>query len=216
MPSQTAFNDVRSYYTDLVQRIRADEPAALEELYCLFQRGLRFYMLRQGVTDADDKVQEVFLAAFIAIKRGDVRDPERLAGFIHGIARNILHGALKDIVVNRAHDIGAVTTEYEQYRLDSFPSAAPSPEALFENGERISRYRKAIGAMCDRDREIITRFYLGGETAEQICTDMDLTPTQFRLFKSRAKQRLSEAIQRRGVHQSLTALKKRCGYRRSA
>jgi hypothetical protein len=43
-----------------------------------------------------------------------------------------------------------------------------------------------------RQREILTRFYLNEETGEDICRDMGLTKTQFRLAKSRAKMRLTE------------------------
>ena len=44
-----------------------------------------------------------------------------------------------------------------------------------------------------RDREVLTRFYLHEQTQEQICAEMGLSETQFRLLKSRAKTRFGDA-----------------------
>jgi RNA polymerase sigma-70 factor (ECF subfamily) len=51
--------------------------------------------------------------------------------------------------------------------------------------------------LSDRDREILTRFYLDEQTQEKICEDMSLTETQFRLLKSRAKARFGELGKRK-------------------
>ncbi len=58
--------------------------------------------------------------------------------------------------------------------------------------QRIELARSVLGMMSERDREILTRFYLSEQTQEQICDEMDLTETQFRLLKSRAKARFAE------------------------
>jgi RNA polymerase sigma-70 factor (ECF subfamily) len=46
--------------------------------------------------------------------------------------------------------------------------------------------------LSERDREILVRFYLKEEPQEQICREMSLTETQFRLLKSRAKAKFGE------------------------
>ncbi|MBC7924468.1 MAG: sigma-70 family RNA polymerase sigma factor, partial [Bryobacteraceae bacterium] len=51
---------------------------------------------------------------------------------------------------------------------------------------------KVLRSLSDRDREILTRFYLHEQSQEQICMDMKLSETQFRLLKSRAKARFGE------------------------
>ena len=48
-----------------------------------------------------------------------------------------------------------------------------------------------------RDREILTRFYLQEQTQEEICKEMILSDTQFRLLKSRAKARFAEMGRRK-------------------
>ena len=64
-----------------------------------------------------------------------------------------------------------------------------------------------------RDREILTRFYLLEQSQEQICKEMDLNDTQFRLLKSRAKQRFSDEGRRRMAKNNLRtfSVRKRSG-----
>ena len=52
----------------------------------------------------------------------------------------------------------------------------------------------------------MTRFYLQEEQANQICTEMNLTATQFRIFKSRAKAVLTRVVRRRGALLELGSL----------
>jgi DNA-directed RNA polymerase specialized sigma24 family protein len=52
--------------------------------------------------------------------------------------------------------------------------------------------KSVLRELSDKDREILTRFYLHEQTQEEICDDMGLSETQFRLLKSRAKARFGE------------------------
>ena len=56
---------------------------------------------------------------------------------------------------------------------------------------------KVLGGVAARDREILTRFYLMEQTQEQICDQMNLTETQFRLLNSRVKARFGELGRRK-------------------
>jgi len=59
----------------------------------------------------------------------------------------------------------------------------------------LARYRaleREPVLVAYRDREILTRFYLQEQTQEEICAEMNLSDTQFRLLKSRAKARFGE------------------------
>lgn len=65
------------------------------------------------------------------------------------------------------------------------PTVGSEPVALVP--ERTATVRTALSRLRKRDREIVERFYLRGQAAEQICAEMNLTEAQFRLRKSRAK-----------------------------
>jgi DNA-directed RNA polymerase specialized sigma subunit len=63
-----------------------------------------------------------------------------------------------------------------------------------------------LAELSERDREILTRFYVDEQGQEQICSEMALTETQFRLLKSRAKARFGELGKKKLVNKSLHAL----------
>jgi RNA polymerase sigma-70 factor (ECF subfamily) len=197
--SDTCTND----YTDLVRRIHSGDVNASEDLYHRFHRGLEFFIRRQNIPDIDDKIQEVFLATLVAIKAGELRDPTRLAGFIIGIARNLIYSTIRQLAVSRVREVGGDANGLDSYVLYNIPALSLSPYALLENKQRIDEIKQALATLCERDREIITRFYLQEENAEHICADMNLTATQFRIFKSRAKAILTRGVQRRSASQEL-------------
>jgi DNA-directed RNA polymerase specialized sigma subunit len=57
--------------------------------------------------------------------------------------------------------------------------------------------RVVLASLSPRDRNILERFYLQEQTQEQICEEMSLSETQFRLLKSRAKARFGEIGKKR-------------------
>ena len=67
---------------ELVERIHAGDAGAMEALYAIFSRGIRFYLCRQlGVQEVEDKVHDTFLIVVQAIRRGELREPDRPDGF---------------------------------------------------------------------------------------------------------------------------------------
>ena len=71
----------------------------------------------------------------------------------------------------------------------------PEETAIRQQHEQIAK--RVLNSISKRDREILTRFYLLEQSQEQICDQMNLTETQFRLLKSRAKARFGELGKRR-------------------
>jgi hypothetical protein len=61
-----------------------------------------------------------------------------------------------------------------------------------------------LKALSPRDREVLTRFYVKGQTAQEIKEAMDLTETQFRLIKSRAKKQFAQLSQSAQLSESQT------------
>jgi RNA polymerase sigma-70 factor (ECF subfamily) len=191
--SQATNNSGQPVYdwVDLVRRIQANEDAAMEELYRVFSRGIRFYLCRQlGPQDLDDRMHDCFLVVIQAIRKGELREPERLMGFVRTIVRRQIAG---QIDVN-------VQTRRQQVDLDatgplSDRGSNPEIQAIGRQEEQIAA--TVLKGISRRDREILTRFYLHEESQEKICKEMSLTETQFRLLKSRAKARFGELGKRK-------------------
>lgn len=175
----------------IVAKIQAqDDPAAndagAEELYKILRRGVRYYMARQlGAEDLEDKIHDTFLAVVRAIKQGDVREPERLMGFVRTIAQRQVQRHIGKLVKKRQ--------EAEMETVGVFvKDPSPTPEQSVIVQEKARLMKAALDEMPTRDQEILKRFYLYEQPAEQICAEMKLTETQFRLFKSRAKAKFGQ------------------------
>src|SRR5688572_24342720 len=183
--------DVENCWPDLVRRVRAGDSCAMEELYHLFSTGIRFYLCRQlGPQDLDDKVHDIFLIITQSIQRGDLREPERLMGYVRTIVRRQV-AAYIEIAVNarRNHsDADFSLTLSDQH---------PNPERRLIAAEATAVALSLLKSLHKRDREVLIRFYLKEQNPEQICHEMKLSETQFRLIKSRAKARFGELGKRR-------------------
>jgi len=75
--------------------------------------------------------------------------------------------------------------------------------------QRVRIMKETVRSLRPRDREILTRFYLHSQTQEQICKEMGLTDTQFRLAKSRAKEKFEERGKRMLANKLESPLKRR-------
>ncbi len=178
-------------WTALVERIKADDQSGMEELYRVFSRGVRFYLCRQlGPQDLEDKVHDTFLIVVQAVRRGELREPERLMGFVRTVVRRQVAGHIDQAVHTRRQEVGieSGTTVVDLNR-------DPEETAIRQQHEQIAH--RVLNSISKRDREILTRFYLLEQSQQQICDQMNLTETQFRLLKSRAKARFGELGKRR-------------------
>ncbi|MGE5648374.1 MAG: RNA polymerase sigma factor [Acidobacteriota bacterium] len=173
-------------WRELVDRIRNGDAGGMEQLYAVFSRGVRFYLCRQlGPQELEDKVHDTFLIVLQAIRRGDLREPERLMGFVRTIVRRQVATYIDN----------AVQARKEQAELEtglSIRDARSNPEEDAIARQQVEIMKSVLNSVSERDREILTRFYLLNQTQEQICSDMGLSDTQFRLLKSRAKARFGE------------------------
>jgi len=187
-------------WAELVEQIRRDDAAGMEELYRVFARGIRFYLCRQlGPQELDDRVHDTFLIVVQAIRRGDLREPERLMGFVRTVVRRQV----------AAHIDGLVHSRRQEVEIDVNTRLADrtwNPEQSLASRENVNLMRRVLDSLSKRDREILVRFYLHEQSQEQICRDMELTETQFRLLKSRAKARFGELGKRRLQQKALSAL----------
>jgi RNA polymerase sigma-70 factor (ECF subfamily) len=194
-----------SHWSAVVERIKQNDPAAMEELYVNFSRGVRFYLCRQlGPQEIDDKIHDTFLIVVQAIQRGELREPERVMGFVRTVVRRQV----------AAHIDRAVTTRRETVEVETAPNLfdlARSPEERAIAGQRVEIMREVLEELSDRDREILTRFYVKEQSQNEICRDMGLTETQFRLLKSRAKARFGEIGKRLLAQRNLSNMVKAAG-----
>jgi RNA polymerase sigma-70 factor, ECF subfamily len=190
-PDKVSERPADSTWSTLVERIRKGEQPAMEELYRIFATGVRFYLCRQlGPQDLEDRVHDAFVTITQSIQRGDLREPERLMGYIRTVVRRQVAAQIETVVQSRRNctpvEIGFTLVDRN-----------PDPEHIAIEHQKTQVAMRLLKSIPDRDREVLVRFYLEEQRPKQICRDLDLTETQFRLIKSRAKARFGKLGRRR-------------------
>src|ERR1700684_715838 len=110
-------------WAELVDKIKQNDTTGLEELYRVFSRGMRYYLCRQlGPQDLDDRVHDSFLIVVQAIRRGDLREPERVMGFARTCVRRQIAGHIDVAVQQRKQHVALDTSA-------PLPDSGLSPEA---------------------------------------------------------------------------------------
>jgi RNA polymerase sigma-70 factor (ECF subfamily) len=173
-------------WNTLVAKVKVGDDAGMEQLYKLFSRGIRYYLCRQlGPQELEDKVHDTFLIVVNAIRRGDLREPERLMGFVRTVVRRQVAAYIETAVMARRDqtDLESGVTVVDRKQ---------NPEQQAMGKEKAELMKSALSQLSQRDRDILVRFYLEEQPQEQICEEMRLTETQFRLLKSRAKAKFGE------------------------
>jgi RNA polymerase sigma-70 factor, ECF subfamily len=190
-------------WAELVNCVRRGEADAMDRLYAIFSRGVRYYLYRQlGPQELDDKVHDAFLIVVHAIRRGELREPERLMGFVRTVAR-------RQVI---AHIERAVQSRREYVDLESgglVPDVRQNPEERVIAQQKKDLMVEFLKELSPLDREVLTRFYLLDQPQAEICRAMHLNNTQFRLLKSRAKSRFGEFGRRKLAGTSTVAFLRR-------
>jgi RNA polymerase sigma-70 factor (ECF subfamily) len=181
-------------WAEIVEKIRSDDESGVEELYSALCDGARSKLFRLvGPQSDEDRLHEVLVIVMEAIRTGELRDPQRLMGFVRTVTRRQVAAHIRGAITGRRRMVAVSGAE---------PTAdAESPESVAAAQEQVQALRKVLSRLNPRDREILVRFYLHEQDRMQICGEMGLTDTQFRLYKSRAIARCSDLAQQRASGQ---------------
>jgi RNA polymerase sigma-70 factor (ECF subfamily) len=150
-----------------------------------YRRGVMVIVAKagRGRVPVEDLCHDVLATALEKVRGGALRDPERLSGFVAGLARNLV--------------IDYVRKERSRGVIEARIAPAPTmhaPEAVHQllQQEQATMVRAVLAELeSDRDREILFRFYLADDDKERICGDLGLTAVHFNrvLFRARARFR---------------------------
>lgn len=175
----------------LARRIAAGDREAEGELVACFGRGVH-YLLRHMTRDpawADDLYQDTFAVALEKLRAGELRDPEKVAAFLRGTARNL---ALAGRRKRRRSPISAPLAGDSEATLPATDPPAPGPgplRALLVE-EEMDLARKVLEQLeSRRDREVLFRFCVAEEDRETIRADLGLSRPRFNLVLFRARRR---------------------------
>jgi DNA-directed RNA polymerase specialized sigma24 family protein len=174
-------------YAEIVSLIQNKDPRGAELLYETFHKGMRYVGARHCPEFFDDVIQDTLVTVLTQVANGALRVPEALPGYINMILKRTAWN--KNVESRKSGGVGS-----DIYKVvintNSDPSRNPEESVIF--AERVGIMKTNLLTMRPIDRELLTRFYLENQSPAQICREMNLTTTQFRLRKTRAKELLHE------------------------
>jgi RNA polymerase sigma-70 factor, ECF subfamily len=168
----------------LAQQIRLGDPAGEETFVRLFGERIRVMMLAR-LRDADvarELTQDVLLASWRAIREERLRHSERLAAFVHGIARNVLNNYSRA----RAGEPAMQSLSRDAERV---PAPDPDPDS-----ERRALVSAALGRLGADDRQVLTLTLVHGLPPRDIAVRLGLSAEVVRARKSRATKRIIDEV----------------------
>lgn len=170
----------------LAERIRARDPSAEEELVRLFSARIAM-MARARLRDAEvarDVTQDVLFAVIRALRQGQVREAERLSGFVYGTARNLINNHLRTRSRLPAED-----------PLDDQAVALDMPD-LVEDAERGSLVKLALVDLDETSRTILLLTLVEDLKPGDIAARLGLSAEVVRARKSRALRQVTERVKK--------------------
>jgi RNA polymerase sigma-70 factor, ECF subfamily len=176
---------------ELARRISLAPAAARleeEELCRRFAPRVRLYGLRHlGSPDtAEDLVQRVLTITIVKLREGAVREPDRIASFVLGVARM------------QSHEIRRCRRREEPLGPDAVDQmvseVTEEPETL-----ALSRLARGLELLPERERSVLLLTYFDGQSAEAIADRLGLTAGHVRVLRHRAIDRLRSSMDSDGT-----------------
>jgi RNA polymerase sigma-70 factor (ECF subfamily) len=170
----------------LAERVHGHEGAAEDELVAHFRERIVFLAIARTRDPemARDVAQDVLVAVLLALRSGQLREPERLAGFVYGTARNVINNHLR----NRGR----------LPRQDPIDAAADvaDPSDAAEQAERVQLVQRSLAALDPLDRKILLLTMVAGLKPGEIGARLGLKSDVVRARKSRALKKTIERVRR--------------------
>lgn len=166
----------------LAGRIRTGDTAAENEFVRLFSPRI-FAMLCARTRDREssrDLLHDVLIDVLRALRNGQLRDPSKLAAFVHGIARHAAQGHQR----NR---------NSREQPIEVEPVARLAGDAI-ETSERRDLIRLALQELDSTDRDILIRTLVDDQKPGMIARALGLTSDVVRQRKSRATRKVAEFV----------------------
>lgn len=136
---------------------------------------------------ARDLTQEALVALVQAFRKGQVRDHEKVAGFVAGVARNVINNYRRRRL------------RHPESQLDEHTPEVPAPPSIddADAAERRRLMAEALAELGPGDREVLLLTLVEGLKPGQIARRIGVSPDVARTRKSRALKRIVDVMANR-------------------
>ncbi|MCI0460870.1 MAG: sigma-70 family RNA polymerase sigma factor [Gemmataceae bacterium] len=181
----------------LLERVRANEPAAWDRLVTLYAPLVLCWCRRWELQEADtaDIFQEVFqaVATHIATFRKE-RSGDTFRGWLH----TVTHNKVQDHFRRQRREPGGVGGTDAQQRLAQVAGPADEDASAVEQQAERSLYRRALAFIRaefeERTWQAFWRTAVEGRPAPEVGVELTMSPGAVRVAKSRVLQRLRQEL----------------------
>lgn len=174
---------------NLVNRIIGGDALAENLLVRRYWKSL-IYLVNRRTNDPDltqDIAQDTFLVVINKVRNGQLENPNAIGAFIRNIGLNL-------VIAHYRKETRRKTESDENIDIQ-FPDKTPSIQQTFGDKKLLNMVTQVMGEMPNqRDKDLMYRFFVYGQTKMQICNEFDLTPAHFDRVLHRARARLKQLI----------------------
>ena len=170
---------------DLIERCRADDRAAHDELYYRFRRQVagNLYRVLGDRADLEDLVQEVFVIAFRGLSR--FRGDARLSTWLYRICVNVALGRIR---MRKRRPAAIGVADLDAASPDPSLTERPeTPERSLERRQDQERVYRALEHLAPKKRIVLYLHEIEGLDLKEIAYLVDSNPVtvRTRLFYAR-------------------------------
>ena len=184
----------------LIQAATDGDRVALTQLFLSHHDSLRFHVQQQlrtgpaGVASADDILQQAFVRAAQAIRTFEPRGDGSFRGWLKTISTNLVKDARKrrqrERRAGRAEQPLAGADSSIGLVVDGLADDKTPPIRRAQRRESARRLRTAVAQLPSEQRDVIERYYLTGESLDQIAQATGRTKGAVRGLCYRAREQL--------------------------
>ena len=170
----------------LAEGVRTGDGEAEREFVERYGRRIYALMLARlhDLDAAEDLTQETLVSALVALRNGNLLSPDKLSGYLRGIARNVCNNYLRGL------------PQRPQELPENTPSSELDPEMRFRRREIWSIVGRSLSQLNEIDQRILLWSFVDELSSSTIGSRLGITGEAVRQRKRRALLRIQSRSQR--------------------
>jgi RNA polymerase sigma factor (sigma-70 family) len=176
--------------TDIIGRVLQGQQAVFSQLVERYQNYVFTLVLRfiESREDAEEVAQDVFIKAYRSL--ADFRGESKFSTWLFTITRTSCISFL------RKKKLNTLSLDNERTGLQVANTESGFRANLIEQKSRHAMLNEAIGMLSADDSQVLTLFYKGEQTLEEIAHIMGMETNTVKVKLHRARQRLKDKMEK--------------------
>ena len=172
---------------EYLERLSKDDPEIANHFGTYFDRALtRKLRCRCRQPELlDDVRQETLRRVLETVRKSELKDPTRLEAFVSSVASNVLFEYWRSARKHSAEELKSEPAGYQ-----------PDPEQALTRTEAVLQLRKGLRSLSERDRELLTMWFLEERDSFELSVRFNVSRTYARVLVHRAVGKLRDSLKR--------------------